>query len=294
MNSLATQVVFHKLMNRFLRIGQTVADYLLFSNVFIACCALAMTSATAYLFALDLPISFFGLPFLGALCSYSLHSYLTTLADPTRRRLCWIDEHRKFLGLLFVGGAFIVILLLWRLRAYWLYWLPAAVVTFLYTAPKINRYPFIYLRKVAVLKTLYLALAWTYVTVLLPLLMSVTVWQERMSWWALNRFFWLYCVCFWFDYRDRAEDRQSRFLTLVAGMTERQATIFFSALVGGFTITLFQLYEHGYSASQLAKAALPVILLLLVISQLRHTTSDYWYYGYVDGLLLLSGAVWFV
>ncbi|GAB3544735.1 hypothetical protein GCM10027577_15730 [Spirosoma fluminis] len=294
MNSLASPSVFYTLMNRLLRIGQTAVDYLLFSNVFIACCALAMTAGTASVFALDLPRSFWGLSFAGAVCSYSLHSYLTLPVDASRRRLHWIDAHRRLLVRLFACGAIIALYWLWQLRAYWLYWLPAAVVTFLYTAPKINRYPFMYLRKVAVLKTLYLAGAWTYVTVLLPLLMTVTVWQERMSWWALNRFFWLYCVCFWFDYRDRAEDGQSRYLTLVAGMNERQATLFFSALVGSFTFTLFQLYEHGFSADQLMRAALPVVLLALVTNQLRHTTSDYWYYGYVDSLLLLSGAVWLV
>ncbi|MFD2569479.1 hypothetical protein ACFSUS_02480 [Spirosoma soli] len=281
-------------MNRLLRIGQAVLDYIIFSNSLIACCALAMGAATAHVFGLQLPSSFWGLLFFGALCSYSLHSYLTVSTDTTRRRIGWINEHKKVLLGLFAGAAVVTLVMLVALSRYWLLWLPAAIVTFLYTAPKINRYPFIYLRRIAVLKTAYLASAWTYVTVLLPLLMAASAWPERMSWWVLNRFFWIYCVCFWFDYRDRDEDRLSPHLTLVADMSEQQAMLFFGGLVGGFILTLFRLHHHGMTNAQVSLATLPLILLVVVTGRLRTTTSDYWYYGYVDSLLLLSGGIWLV
>ncbi len=281
-------------MKRLWGLGRATFDFIIFSNCFIASCALVMGEATAQVFQLHLTPSFWGLLFFGTLCSYSLHSYLTISADTTHRRIRWINQHRMLLMGFFLGAAFITLDLLATLFRYWLYWLPAAIVTFLYTAPKINRYPFIYLRRVAVLKTAYLALVWTYVTAALPLLIAAAHWQERMSGWVLNRFFWLYCICFWFDYRDRDEDRLSPHLTLITDMTERQAMVFFSGLVGGFVITLFQLHRYGLTGGQLSRAALPMLLLLVATSRLRTTTSDYWYYGYVDGLLLLSGSLWFI
>ncbi|WP_338877318.1 hypothetical protein WBJ53_33075 (plasmid) [Spirosoma sp. SC4-14] len=264
-------------------------QFFLFSNTCIALGAVVMCWMTARLFHLKLPARFLLFIFLGTLSSYALHWYLTPTAVNQRERNQWNRRHKPTLLGIFIGSSVLLLALLSQLIPYLCYLMPLIVATFLYTAPKIDQRPFRYLRQIAILKTAYLAFVWTYVTAVLPLFVATAAWTATMSLWALNRFIFIYCLCFWFDYRDRDDDRHSRWLTLVSMMTHQRALYMFYGLAGCFTVSLVMLYLLGMTFRSIMGIGTPMLLLAGSVQSIPNWISDYWYYAYLDGLLILSG-----
>ena len=269
-----------------------VLQLVIFSNSYIALCAVVMCLTTVRLFNLRLPNSFLPFIFFGTLGSYSLHLYLTDGSLRRTDRERWIDQHKHLLLGLFIGSMLIGGWLLIRLTAYLTDLLPVVALTFLYTAPKIDWRPFRALRQIAVLKTTYLALVWTYVTVALPILLTPA--SPRTHWtlavaWFLNRFLLIYGIALCFDYRDRDVDRQSKWLTIVSMLTGRQVRLFFGLIVLCFGLTAGALYGLGWTEWTLLCICLPMFLLVLVARRIITGASDYGYYVCLDGLLMVTG-----
>ena len=111
----------------------------------------------------------------------------------------------------------------------WLYIGFAALFTFLYSAPIIPLKPFIYLRKIAYGKTIFLALAWTYVTAMhaaycisrvthgMPAIFILPGQQAVPS---LCRYAY-YLIC-----KDRAEDRKKKIKALPTVLSEKSISIY--------------------------------------------------------------------
>jgi len=274
-----------------------VFQLIIFGNGYIALCAVVMCQTTVKLFHLHVPSPFLPFIFLGTLGSYCLHVCLTDTSGVTitaghSDRERWIGSHKP--GLF---GAFIVSMLIggWlliQLNAYLTDLLPVVVLTFLYTAPKINWRPFRALRRIAILKTAYLTLVWTYATIALPILLATP--GVRINWtlagiWLLNRFLLIYSIALCFDYRDREIDRQSNWLTIVSRLSGRQAQLFLGILAACFGLTVAALFSLGWDAWTLFCVCFPMIILLLVARGIVRRASEYGYYVYLDGLLMLTG-----
>ncbi|MBO0936417.1 hypothetical protein J2I47_07640 [Fibrella sp. HMF5335] len=142
------------------------------------------------------------------------------------------------------------------------------------------------------LKTAYLAAIWTYTTAALPILMaSSPVSLSTLLWsaWLANRFLFIYAVCLWFDYRDRPDDGQSRWLTIVSMLTEPQIDRFFGSIVLLFSAATVAFYVGGVGGWVVICISLPMLLLILTARWVTKRLSDYWYYVYLDGLVMLTG-----
>jgi hypothetical protein len=264
-------------------------QFAIFGNGFIALCATVMCHTTASLFSLRLPGAFLPFIFLSTLASYSFHWYLTDTSGSGSERSRWNQQHKGVMRWIALIGSMLSLGLLVRLTHYVPYLLPIVVMTFLYTAPKINAYPFRYLRNVAILKTTYLALVWGYTTTVLPLIMEAPAWHPAMTGWVANRFLLIFSICLWFDYRDREEDRRSRWLTIVSRLTPDQVFRFAYVVAGAFFLTLLFLYSQGFSPLTIVCISAPMLLLLGTIRSSSNWVSDYWYYVYLDGILIVAG-----
>ena len=127
---------------------------------------------------------------------------ISSTLPPTERHL-WNTRNKTFLlFILLVSGA-IVCVYTWRLRSGILYILIAGLITFLYSAPNIPFRPFIFLRRIAIGKTTFLALVWTYVTAMMPMLIGRLPLAARHYYYLGSRFFLVYAICILFDLKDR-------------------------------------------------------------------------------------------
>ncbi|GAB4010142.1 hypothetical protein GCM10028808_20350 [Spirosoma migulaei] len=88
--------------------------------------------------------------------------------------------------------------------------------------------------------------------------------------WLLNRFLLIYSIALWFDYPDRAVNRQSKWLTIASMLTEAQVRRYCYGIMFCFGLTSVVLYELG-----------------LTVQRILAHPSDYGYYVYLDGLLML-------
>ena len=263
-------------------------DFFIFSSLFIAVCAVFMAAQTSLLFHFPLSFALAGFVFSGSVCSYNFHWYLTPPdIEVPSVKLAWNISHRTIHFILFLiglaGSAFFSILLI----HHWLWLGVTAFFTFLYSAPKIPHPLFYFLRRIAVGKTIFLALAWTHVTTLLPLVMTGKSLTTPEILFVVNRFFFIYAICILFDYRDVGEDRKSGIKSLITLLSERGIDSLFWGSIGIFTVSSIWMHSW-FSWDVVAALLLPGFLLCLLYYPSKKNFSDYRYYFVLDGLMMLS------
>lgn len=266
-----------------------VFDYFVFSSLFIALCAVLMVYQVDQLFHLRYQNQdFIGFVFFSTICSYNFHWYLTPNNVSENRRTLWTLQHKWLHSLLIFIGAVGSLLIFIRLSSYW-FWIGISVVlTFLYSAPKLPfRFAF-FLRRIAIGKTIFLALVWAYVTSLLPILLSGEKLRTEHALFCVGRFFFIYAICIIFDFRDREQDRLDGIKSMITIFNERGINTLFYLSLAIFLITTLLLLQFGFSMLIVATMVLPAIILAALYSYAKRNPSDYVYYFVLDGMMAFS------
>ncbi|MBC8034611.1 MAG: hypothetical protein H7Y03_10725 [Chitinophagaceae bacterium] len=263
-----------------------------FSNVYIACCAVIMTLQTKQLLSLSYDSShYLWFVFFSTLCSYNFHWYIMPVAPSEQIRARWTRHNRTLHALLFATGLAGAVWYYSYFTQHWFWMLSVALVTFLYSAPKLSYRPFVYLRKVAIGKTLFLAFVWMHVTTLLPAIISHNPLTVTGTWLCVNRFSFIYAICILFDYRDRTSDRQQGIRSMITYFGEAGINrLFYLSLAIFFTGTAAIWYierDMVFACSSLLSGA----LLWWLYPIARRNFSDYLYYIVLDGLMMLSALI---
>jgi 4-hydroxybenzoate polyprenyltransferase len=273
-------------MNRF---GAPLLRFIVFSNLFIAICAIVMVRETSLLLLHSEPDpDLTGFVFFSTICSYSFHWYLTGPSVLPSNRIKWLDKYRPVHVVLFFIGLFGSLIFFLSLKKLWPWLLISVFVTFLYSAPKINHPLFRMLRKVALGKTIFLAFVWMYVTTMLPILFTDVKWTNGMIYFILYRFFLIYAICILFDYRDRADDKAAGIRSLITYLPEKGIRLLFFASIFIAAITAMAMITNGHSLLQVILLLIPVTLTALFFNHAREHFSDILYYLVLDGLMALS------
>ena len=146
-------------------------DFFLFSSLFISLCAVAMVYQTYQLLIFEKPSATLLLFILSStVCSYNFHWWLTPTSVHSSQRINWAQQHKGLHLFLYITGFIACIIFFILLRQHWLAIAFGALLTFLYSAPKLPQTFFKALKKIAIGKTIFLAFVWMYVTSLLPVL----------------------------------------------------------------------------------------------------------------------------
>ena len=232
---------------------------------------------------------FIAFVFFATICSYSFHWYLTPAGiEPTSPRTQWLSRNKNVHLVLFCAGLAGAAVSCFFLLTHWHWLLLSAFITFLYSAPKIPHPYFRVLRKVALAKTVFLALVWTYVTTILPLQISDRLWQTNFSLFAAGRFFLIYAICILFDYRDREYDKTVGIRSLITWLSDKSITWLFIFSLSLFAIFTYGLLPYGYPYSIIVCLFIPGAITAGLYSYARKNFSDMLYYFVLDGLMALS------
>jgi 4-hydroxybenzoate polyprenyltransferase len=275
--------------------GKKVFIFFINSNLFVACCAFAMVFQTSHLLLEGKHNSnFLFFVFFSTITSYSFHWYLTTDSVIPSPRIEWLKRNRNIHLILFIAGISAAGIFFLYLPPYWHWLLLSAFITFLYSAPKINHPFFRFLRKIAVGKTLFLALVWTFVTTILPIEIAEMRWKEEFTFFTAHRFFLIYAICILFDYRDREDDKKAGVRSLISYLSEKNISrLFYLAMLLFFTSTTL-LYKNGFDLLTVLILLLPGIIIVSLYSYARKNFSDTLYYFVLDGLMALSSLIMLV
>lgn len=273
---------------KILSVLKNAFDFFVFSSLFIAVCAVLMVVQTCIVFGVPVSWSLLAFVFSGSVCSYNLHWFLTPphVSNASEKTL-WNINYKHVHLALFIAGLITAVVSAVLLIEHWLWLGVTAVLTFLYTAPKIPHPLFTWLRSIAIGKTIFLAFAWMHITVLLPMLVMKTNIGPAAICFAVNRFFFIYAICIVFDRRDVAEDRKSGIKTLITYLDENGIDRLFWGSVVVAAITSLMLYTWMPVLTVLI-LIFPLLLLAFLYQPSKKNSSDYLYYFTLDGLMMLS------
>ncbi len=267
----------------------SVFRFFVYSNLFIAICAILMVNQT-YELILHLPPNKYllGFVFSATICSYSFHWFLTSESLVESQRIEWLKRHRIFHVIFFFIGLAGSVVFFFYLLPYW-YWLAlSAIITFLYSAPKIPHSWFRALRKVAIGKTVFLTLVWMYVTAVLPVIVVNAPFTVPVISFVVSRFFFIYAICIMFDFRDRADDKATGIRSMVIWFNEKGVDrLFFLSLMIA-TIATLLLLRYNFSVACVIALLIPCAIAAAIYEYAKKNFSDYLYYFVIDGLMMFS------
>ncbi len=226
--------------------------------------------------------------FFSTLTSYNIHWYFTPFSDAEKIRSQWTRQFRFVHIIMAIGGAAGAAWFFLSLRNQWSWILIGMLLTFLYTAPKLPFEPFSKLKKIAIGKTIYLASVWTYVTTVLPILVSDNSFNTLDLFFCGGRFFLIYCICILFDYRDREQDKKEGIRSFITYFNEKGIDRLFVISFLLFVLFTSLLIFYKIIIPYIIMLLIPGLIVALLYQQAKKNHSDYLYYIVLDGLMMFS------
>ncbi len=279
------------------KILQSVLDFLLFSNVFMALCTVAQALVTFHLLQTPPLYSVLGLLFVSTLGIYNFCILIDKKNDPQNSpyiRIRWFYAHHRLMvtitivSLLCLVPLFFLISIQSRLLLVFL-----GILSFAYGLPlfTIGEHKF-GLRNIPGLKPLLITLVWTLSIVLLPVLEAQDVNQTVISMrdnmiLLAKRFLFIAALTIPFDIRDLFEDRKTNLRTIPVVWGEKNAYLFCQVLLAGYIILLFLFHDNGFNNDFFA-LTLTALLTGWLIFKSSWQKNEYYYFFYLDGVLVLQ------
>ncbi|MBC7827332.1 MAG: hypothetical protein H7122_06280 [Chitinophagaceae bacterium] len=264
-------------------------DFLIFSSLFIAGCAVIMVYQVNDIFQLHYPAKpYLWFVFFSTICSYNFHWYFTPHTASENRRIVWTHQHKGLHLLLILVGCIGAFLFFLQLAEYWKWIGISVILTFLYSAPKLPFRPAQFLRKIAVGKTIFLSTVWMYVTSALPIILSGEKWGISHLLFCMGRFFLIYAICIIFDFRDREQDKLEGIKSMITVFTEKGINILFYSSIIVFLLSTIALYFLGLSIALVILLLGPGLIVGLSYRYMKKNFSDYLYYCALDGMMAFS------
>jgi 4-hydroxybenzoate polyprenyltransferase len=226
--------------------------------------------------------------FFATITSYSFHWYLTSHSEVPSDRIGWTNAFRYIHTILFIAGIIGSVTFFFVLSKHWFWLSVSAVITFLYSAPKIPQKHFRALRKIAVGKTIFLAFVWMYATTILPVIISGIKWQPDHILFILSRFFLIYAICILFDYRDRKDDKAAGIRSMITYLSEKGINTLFIVSLVVFALCSLLLLRYNYSIKAIAFLLVPGIITGLLYNYGKQNPYDFFFYFILDGLMMFS------
>jgi 4-hydroxybenzoate polyprenyltransferase len=147
------------------------------------------------------------------------------------------------------------------------------------------------LRNVPGIKSILIALVWTMSCVMLPIFEAerayhVTISDTDIFLLIVKRFLFIVALTIPFDIRDLFQDTQSGLKTIPVIFGEKGAYLFCQVLLAGHIILLFG-FKSGFDHDFLA-LGLTTILMGWLIFKSKWEKNEYYYFFYMDGVLILQ------
>ncbi len=272
-----------------------IVDFVVFSSLYVAICAVVTIWQTSrLLLGISPSVSLSGFVFFATMCSYNFHWYLTPQTANPSHRVHWTHSHKTLHIALYLIGAIGSIVYYLQLTKFTLALGFGALLTFLYSAPKLPQPVFRWLRRIAIGKTLFLTSVWVYVTTVLPVIVAGATWDGSFYWYILSRFFLIYAVCLVFDFRDRENDRSEGIRSMVTILTPKGLDLLFTASMVLFALSSIALSWYQYPAFYIIMLLIPGAILAFLYPETKRNYSDYLYYVVLDGIVMLSALLMLV
>lgn len=280
-------------MNKYLR---QALDCLLFSNIFIALCAVAQGLVTYQLLGTKPESHVLGLLFCSTLALYNFSILLSKPAKPEKspfRRVRWIFSHYRLTITLTMIAVFSILPLVFFLNtSSKILLVSLALVSVAYSLPifSINDKHF-GLRNIPGVKLFLIAAVWSLSCVLLPILelessIEASVSMNDSIILIAKRFLFIAAITVPFDIRDLFQDKTNELKTIPVILGERKALLICQGLLVIYLILLF-LFTKSIDGNFLG-LMLTIILSGWLIFKSTWQKNEYYYFFYLDGTMIVQ------
>lgn len=282
--------------SRITRYFRDTLDFLLFSNLFIALCAVAQGLVTYQLLGVKPEKYIPGFLFFATLAQYNFSILLSKPKDPQKshfRRVRWIFSHyRLMISLTIVSVLSLIPLIFFLSVPSQILLLFLGVVSVAYGLPIFSFHDKRFgLRNIPGIKLFLIAMVWSFSTVLLPILEmeNTTIFHISTSDTILlvaKRFLFVAAITIPFDIRDLFQDRSSSLKTIPVILGEKKAYLFCQGLLIACLVLLF-LFSDNFDKNFIA-LSLTILLSGWLIFKSNFIKNEYFYFLYLDGMLILQ------
>lgn len=271
-------------------ISSPFLNTLVYANVFIALCAFSQVLLTYHLF--PIPVNFDNNSYLlfVLLATYLQYNvqrgyYIVNHSNSNSPRSQWVLKHKKIMGYS-IGAALIVLLFLCN-KLSWLsigIMVVAEIISTLYYLQPFN------LRRHGYIKPFLISAVWVISCGLVPLIENELL-TVNSIWFLMSQFVFISVLCMLFDIKDNDKDYLSGVNTY-ANKFGINATKIICAVLIIIGFTCFYLFKSD-APSLIASIILRIFLLstILYTNDKRHA---FYYYLWVDGLLIIQAALFFL
>jgi len=274
-----------------------VLDFILFSNVFMALCAVAQALITFQLIGSKPVYTVLGLLFTATLAEYNFSILITKPKQPQKsqyRRVRWFFAHHRLMvtftivSVLALIPLFLLLSMESRLLLIFLSILSVGYSIPLFT---IGDQKF-GLRHIPGLKPFLITLVWTLSCVLLPVLEAqdmhmTTISMRDTTILIAKRFLYVAALTIPFDIRDLFHDKQTGLKTIPVAWGEKNAYLFCQFLLAGYIVLLFMFRHNGFNINFIALTASALLTGWLIFKS-KWEKDEYYYFLYMDGVLIVQ------
>jgi 4-hydroxybenzoate polyprenyltransferase len=275
----------------------SILDFFLFSNLFIAVCAVAQGLITYHL--LKVPADKYVLAFI-FFATIGLYNFSMLLSKPKKpedspyKRVRWIfSHHRMIISITLISILCLVPLFLLYLNIEsQLLMVFTGLVAVGYNIPFLTlNNQNIGLRNIPGIKLFLIAMVWAVSCVLLPIMelqhshqLTITPGDTLLL--VIKRFLFVAAITVPFDIRDLFQDRLYALKTIPVMLGEKKAYIFCQFLLLGYLLLLLLFRQATYP--DIAAVVLNLALTGWLIFKSNIKKNEYYYFLYLDGTMLLQ------
>lgn len=268
-------------MQRFIR-------FLFYHHIIIALCAAALCVQTKLFYSIfDYPLTLIAFVFLATLFSYNVHFTLAAQKNNDSGQLTWFRQQKSFNLFFNLVTLLLMLWFWWKIRSVTHLIIISIIINFTYTGPLLLKKPVKLPALLTFKKSYFIGFVWSYVTVVLPLAFFKVEPQLNEIFLFMNRMMLVSLATMIFDYRDKIQDFESGVHTPANLMNEKQFTLFFWLNVLVYFFTVFVLAARFHNYIHLLQL-IPGFVLIYQLNQSKKETGEYFYLGWVDGVLILA------
>jgi hypothetical protein len=262
--------------------------FLLFYHIIIAVSAATLCMQTKLFYSLyEYPLTLIAFVFFATLLSYNLHFSFAAGKSSSSEQLLWFRQAKNATVILNILSLIATLWFWWQVRSINTHIILAIIFNAAYTAPLLLKNPIKLPSILTFIKSYFIGFVWAYATVVLPLAFFNIEPNVNEVFLFISRLLLVALATMIFDYRDRLRDFEMGVHTPANIMNERQFQLFFivNVVLYSFSVIFlairFQTYLHLLQL-------IPGIVAIYLLRISKTENSDYFYLGWVDGLLILS------
>ena len=288
--------------------GRRFLDFIVYSNLFIAACALALTYESFCMLRLPSSLNWYLLLiFLCTVFVYSLHYFVKSKKEKSDSRLEWCRKNNWILPvIILLSFVFITGGVIWHYKMIfikdghfnypnlaWFIIIPLLALGYSYPLNPWNKKS---LRQVGWLKMASLSFIWSFTTVVLPVLMlpgsnEVENNYSLVAILFIHRFFFIASLGFLFNINDYEEDKKDGINTIVVMLgpekslqTGKWVVLLLNIVSSVLLFYYFNLDRIAYISALL----IPVILLFVLYQAFSTSKNEIDFVIRHDGLMILK------